>query len=142
MRKLKNSIKQAGGLLQFIKFGAVGLSNTVISYIVYSGFVLIGVHYIIANCISFLAGTFNSYFWNNKYVFILKEGEKRNHFRTFMKVLMSYAFTGVVLNNILSIILIEGFQVSKYLAPIFIAVISVPLNFLLNKFWAMRVKKN
>ena len=142
MEKLLNRIKQAGGLLQFIKFGMVGLSNTIVSYVVYSFFVFIGVHYVIANCISFFAGTLNSYFWNNRYVFKLDEGQKRNHFCTFMKVLMSYAFTGVVLNNILSIILIEEFQVSKYLAPIFIAIISVPLNFILNKFWAMRVKKS
>ena len=140
MSVLIKKIKQFNGLIQFIKFGLVGLSNTVISYTTYSAVVFVGVHYVIANCISFFVGTVNSYFWNNRYVFRAENGQKRNHFKAFFKVLASYAFTGVVLNNIFSIILIEVLCVSKYLAPIYIAVISVPINFLLNKFWAMRSK--
>ena len=140
MSGLIKKIKQFNGLIQFIKFGLVGLSNTAISYITYSAVVFVGVHYVIANCISFFVGTVNSYFWNNRYVFRAENGQKRNHFKAFFKVLASYAFTGVVLNNIFSIILIEVLCVSKYLAPIYIAVISVPINFLLNKFWAMRSK--
>lgn len=140
MSVLIKKIKQFNGLIQFIKFGLVGLSNTIISYITYSAVVFVGVHYVIANCISFFVGTVNSYFWNNRYVFRAENGQKRNHFKAFFKVLASYAFTGVVLNSIFSIILIEVLCVSKYLAPIYIAVISVPINFLLNKFWAMRSK--
>lgn len=140
MSGLIMKIKKFKGLAQFIKFGFVGLSNTIVSYITYSVVVFFGVHYVIANCISFLVGTVNSYFWNNRYVFRTEEGQKRNHFKAFIKVLASYAFTGVVLNNIFSIILIEVLCVSKYITPIYISVISVPINFVLNKFWAMRSK--
>ena len=34
-----------GSLIQFIKFGLVGVSNTIVNYLVYIFFVFIGVHY-------------------------------------------------------------------------------------------------
>ena len=58
-----------------------------------------------------------------------------------MKTYVSYGFTGIVLNNILSYLWIEKLGISKYIAPLFNLVLSVPLNFIINKFWAFRTKK-
>ena len=56
-------------LFQFIKFGFVGVSNTLISYITYIICINIGVHYLIASILGFIISVLNSYFWNSKYVF-------------------------------------------------------------------------
>ena len=47
MRKLKELWDKIG--VQFIKFGMVGVSNTVVSLATYYLFTFFGVHYLIAN---------------------------------------------------------------------------------------------
>lgn len=135
--KLKN-------LVQFIKFGIVGITNTVISYSIYSlilfslrGFDLSG-DYIIGNIVSFILSVLWSFYWNNRFVFKAKYGEKRNILITLIKTYVAYGFTGIVLSNILSFIWIDKIGISKYISPILNLFISVPLNFIINKMWAYR----
>jgi len=125
-------------LFQFIKFGIVGLSNTAISYIIYSLLVYVGLHYIIASVIAFVISVLNSFFWNNKYVFKKGDNQKRNIILSLIKTYLSYAFTGLILQNILLFVFISILHISKYLAPLFGLVITIPLNFILNKLWAFK----
>ena len=55
MRKLKELWDKIG--VQFIKFGMVGVSNTVVSLATYYLFTFFGVHYLIANALGFVTGT-------------------------------------------------------------------------------------
>ena len=62
MQKLKELWDKIG--VQFIKFGMVGVSNTVVSLATYYLFTFFGVHYLIANALGFVTGiigTANSY---------------------------------------------------------------------------------
>ena len=131
--------------MQFIKFGIVGLSNTIISYVIYI-LTLLGLQsvgffpstdYLIAQFVGFVLSVLWSFYWNNKFVFQDKK-ENRNWLHTLVKTYISYAFTGIVLNSILSIIWVEVFHWPKLIAPIINLLISVPLNFILNKFWAFK----
>ena len=74
-----------GSLIQFIKFGLVGVSNTVVNYLVYIFFVFIGVHYVIANILGFLISVLNAFYWGNRYVF--KE-DKTKEKRVWWQVLL------------------------------------------------------
>lgn len=131
--------------IQFIKFGIVGLSNTLISYIVYLFFLWLfeqlylfdRFDYLIAQVMGFVISVIWSFFWNNKFVFIEGNG-KRNIFKSFIKTFISYASTGLVLSSILSFIWVELLFISKTLAPIANLLFTVPLNFLLNKMWAFK----
>lgn len=127
-------------LLQFVKFGFVGLSNTVISYVVYILLIFFNVHYLIASMLGFVISVINSFYWNNKYVF-----KDKNHNRSlvtaFIKTFISYAGTGLLLANILLFIWIDLVHASEVIAPIINLFITIPLNFLLNKLWAFRNKK-
>jgi len=129
-------------IFQFIKFGIVGLSNTAISYIIYFLLVYVGLHYIIASVIAFVISVLNSFFWNNKYVFKKGDNQKRNIIHSLIKTYISYAFTGLVLQNLLLFVFISILHISKYLAPLFGLVITIPLNFILNKLWAFKSEKH
>ena len=139
--------QKLASILQFIRFFSVGLSNTVISYIIYVTVLLLfqrlsilrEVDYLVAQFIGFVLSVLWSFYWNNKYVFI-NNGERRNLISALFKTYISYAFTGLFLNSILSIIWVKVFYWSKFIAPIINLLISVPLNFILNKFWAFRNK--
>lgn len=124
-------------LVQFIKFGIVGLSNTLISYVVYLVGVRFGMHYLLASVLGFVISVLNSFYWNNKYVF--QQGdEERNLWLTLVKTFMAYASTGLVLANILLYIWVDVLGISEYLGPVINLIITVPLNFVINKLWAFR----
>jgi putative flippase GtrA len=127
-------------LTQFIKFGIVGFSNTIITYAIYSLLVYFNLHYLAASVIAFIISVVNSFFWNNKYVFKIHDGQKRNLLHSLLKTYLSYAFTGLLLLNLLLFVFIDIMHISKYIAPLFGLAITVPLNFLLNKLWAFRSK--
>jgi len=130
---------------EFLQFGLVGVSNTIISYLLYVVTLLLvsksGVKfdYIIANIVSWLLSVLWSFYWNNKFVFKKEEGEKRNIWALF-KTYVSYGFTGLILNNILSVLWVSVLHISKMLAPIINLVISIPINFFMNKLWAFGKK--
>lgn len=136
-------------LLQFVKFGIVGLSNTIISYVIYvvalllfqSNGWLVSVDYLVAQVIAFILSVLWSFYWNNKYVFKQDEDEERNILHALLKTYISYAFTGLFLNSVLSWIWVEIVHIPKLFAPIINLLISVPLNYVMNKFWAFG-KKN
>ena len=128
--------------VQFFKFGVVGLSNTAISYLIYAVLVYTGVHYLAASVIAFVLSVLNSFFWNHKFVFRDEMGGKRDVIRALIKTYASYAFSGLVVSNILLYTFIELFGVSKYIAPFFGLLITVPLNYILNKFWAFKPVKD
>ena len=120
---------------QFIKFGCVGVSNTIISYVVYLIGIKIGLHYLIASISGFFLSVVNAYYWNSKYVF---KSQELNipQYKVFLKTLCSYAGTGLILSNVLLIVFIDGIGMAEWLAPLLVNAINIPLNFLLNKFWA------
>ena len=131
---------------EFLQFGLVGVSNTIISYLLYVVTLLLvsksGVKfdYIIANIVSWLLSVLWSFYWNNKFVFKKEEGEKRNIWAALFKTYVSYGFTGLSLNNILSVLWVSVLHISKMLAPIINLVISIPINFFMNKLWAFGKK--
>lgn len=127
--------------LQFVKFGVVGVSNTVIWYVVYASLTYVGVHYILSNIISFFVSVSNSFFWNNRYVFKKYESEKRNPWWALLKTFVAYAGTGLVLSNLLLTLFVEVFKMSKFIAPILPLFITIPLNFVINKYWSFRSRK-
>lgn len=129
------------GLFQFVKFGIVGLSNTLIGYIVYSMCVWMGVHYLLANLIGFIVSVLNAFYWSDRFVFKKKEGEQRNTWLALIKTVLAYASTGVVLNSLLLWLFIDKMAMSEYVAPLAILLITVPTNFVLNKFWSFKTKK-
>ena len=137
------------GFMQFVKFGVVGVTNTVISYTlnVLVLFACAKLHiverydYILGNTIAFLLSVLWSFYWNSRYVFGLEEGEKRSPWKALLKTYISYGFTGIILSNILSYVWIRVFGISKYLAPLINLVVSIPVNFLMNKLWAFKGEK-
>lgn len=144
--RLNISDEKMDALMQFIKFGIVGLSNTVISYVVYVGVLLLfqknkiipTIDYLVAQVIAFILSVLWSFYWNNKYVFQKKDDEERNLLQSLIKTYISYAFTGLFLNSILSLLWVEIVHIPKMVAPIINLLVSVPINFLMNKFWAFR----
>ena len=121
--------------VQFIKFGIVGVSNTAVLLAIYYVFIYFNENlYIVGNTVGFIVSVLNSYYWNNKYVF---EKKNRGNLKPLIKVFASYAATFLLGTGML-FIMVKVLSVSKVIAPIINLLITIPLNFLLNKFWAFK----
>jgi len=129
-----NEINIYNTVKQFIKFGIVGLSNTLISLLVYYALIYIGINYIISNTVGFVISVLNAYYWNNRYVF--KKSNKGN-LKPMIKTFVSYGMT-FVLSTVLLVVMVDYVSISKVIAPVLNLIITIPLNFLLNKLWAFR----
>lgn len=115
---------------QFFKFCLVGLSNAAVSLLAYYACIFWGLHYIEANIISWVVGVFNSFYWNNKYVFD-SAGKWRNEL---IKSYASYGFS-LIAGLLLLWLMIEFMGISELLAPIILMAVMTPVNFALNKLW-------
>ena len=125
---------------QFVKFGIVGFSNTFIGYVVYSLCVWLGMHYLLANLVGFFVSVLNAFYWSDRFVFKKGTNEKRGLWSSLMKTILAYASTGILLNSILLWLLIDELRLSEYIAPLIILMITVPTNFVLNKYWSFKTE--
>ncbi len=135
----KENLKKA--IIQFIKFGTVGAINTVLSYAITNGaYYLLHLHEQISNIIAFVITVFISFMLNGRFVFT-ENKEERNFWKSLLKVYASYSITGVFLTAILLYIEEELLGIPHYIATLMNLVVTIPLNFILNKFWAYKEKK-
>lgn len=130
---------------QFVKFIIVGISNTIISFLLYAVFrylfqklQLFEKEYIIASVLSFLLSVLWSYYWNNKFTFKKVENEFRIVWKTILKIYVAYSFASLLLNNVLLFVFVEEYNISKDIAYLMCIVITIPINYFLNKFWAFK----
>ncbi|MEY8349123.1 GtrA family protein [Bacillus cereus] len=115
---------------KFLKFGLVGIFNTLITIISYIILVKFGVNYLIANIISYLIGVANSYYWNKNWVF-QSNGRNLSVFLKFLIVnLIVLAF-----NTLSLFILVDKLLYNEFIAQIFAIGIGMIMNFFLNKIW-------
>lgn len=151
-------------LWQFIKFGIVGVSNTLISEGIYCVLVFFRVPYLAAYFIGFSLSVLNAYYWSNKYVFREEAGASRRvWWKVLLKTYVAY-FWGFVVSALLLVFWIDIVQIAGYLGGLanvcmelgfdrldaetlgemlaagINLLITVPMNFLVNKFWAYREK--
>lgn len=133
--KIKNIV------IQFIKFGIVGAINTVLSYIITNTcYYVLHLHAQISNIIAFIITVYISFMLNGKFVFN-KDSEKRSFWRSLAKVYASYSITGLFLTAILLYVEEQLIGIPHYIATLMNLIVTIPINFILNKFWAYKEKK-
>ena len=82
-----------------------------------------------------------AYYWNSRYVF--RSGERRTpaaHVRAYLKAFVSYGST-FLLSTALLTLLVEACGIPAGIAPLVCLLVTIPLNFVLNKYWAFRSHK-
>lgn len=139
------SEKKQRTLIEFVRFLVIGVTNVFVSYVlnIITLILLFPLHltwdYIIGNIVSFLLSVLWSFYWNNKYVFKQEEKEKRNPLLILLKTYVSYSFSCIILNNMFSWFFIIILGISKFVSPLIVSCVTMPINFLLNKFWTYRI---
>ncbi|MCF0181911.1 MAG: GtrA family protein [Muribaculaceae bacterium] len=79
MRINKDEARKTG--IQLLKYGVIGMSNTLITLIAFYVLnTLCGMPYGAANVIGYVLGVLNSFYWNRQWVFKTKNDVKREAF--------------------------------------------------------------
>ena len=121
--------------VQFIKFGIVGASNTAISLAIYYAFIWIDSDlYMLGNAVGFVISVANAFFWSRRYVF---KDSRESFWNTLLKSYLAYGGSFLLAAGLLYV-QVEWLGVSKLIAPIVNLLVTVPLNFIVNKFWTFR----
>lgn len=143
-------ISRFSALVQFVKFGMVGVMNTIISYatemLCYYVF-FSGANWfentviVMSSVIAFAVSVTNAYYWNNRFVFRNEERKGfKKHLIAYGKTVLCYALTGLIIAPLLKIWL-TGMEIPYWGAVLLTLIVTVPMNFLMNKFWAFGERK-
>ena len=120
--------------VQFVKFGIVGVSNTLITFAVYTlllkGF---GVWYLAASAIGFVVGAVNGFLWNRRWTFRGHVGDALTPVRWGI-----VQGCGLGLNLGLLYVLVHDAGLDKLLAQAFATVVVTVLTFIANRAWTFR----
>ena len=134
-------------VVQFIKFGMVGVSNTLLSYCIYAGTVWTFRHkdifsqngYLIAQLGAFFISATWSYCLNSYFTFRdTRKKTIKEWIYGLLKTFTSYSFTGLGCSTLILMLLVGELHLSPYLAQAINLMIGIPLNFTLNKLWVFR----
>ena len=121
-------------LVQFIKFGIVGISNTLLTFAVYTLLLKVfGVWYIAASAIGFAAGTVNSFLLNRRWTFRGHVGDALTPVRWTV-----VQCTGLGLNLGLLYLFVHDAGLDKLVAQAFATAVVTVSTFFANRAWTFR----
>ena len=121
-------------VLQFVKFGVVGVSNTLIFFAVYTLLLKVfGVWYVAASGIGFAVGAVNGFLWNRRWTFRGHVGDALTPVRWFV-----VQASGLLANLGLVYLFVDGVGLGKLEGQaVTIAIVTV-LTFLANRAWTFK----
>jgi len=122
-------------LVQFVKFGIVGISNTLLTFLIYALLVkLLGVWYLGASAIGFAAGATNGFLLNRRWTFRNHVGDSLTPVRWAI-----VQGAGLALDEGLLYVLVHDAHVEKLLAQLAAIVVVTVSCFFANRAWTFRV---
>lgn len=125
---------------QLLKFGIVGIINTSISLVIYYFFIQINKNFYIAgNIVGFFVSTLNSYFLNSTFVFANKKRKMSINKCELVKSYIAYG-SSLAASTLLLYFEVDIWCISEKTAPLINLLITIPLNFSINKFWVYKGK--
>lgn len=123
---------------QAVKFGLVGVSNTLVSWACYYLFLWLNEDlYLLGSVVGTVVSIANAFFWNDRFVFRGAERDWKSRLIRLGKTYVSYGATSM-LGLVLTFLEVELLGISKAVVPIVNLVITIPLNFVINKLWTFR----
>jgi putative flippase GtrA len=124
------------GIRQFIKFGIVGVGNTLVDFLVY--FLLtryFDFYYLVANAVSFIMAATLSFTLNKFWTF---RDRRRHVIKGQYAKFIVVSTIGAILAEGTLFIFVHFFGVHDLLAKLLVVTIVVFWNFFANKFWTFR----
>jgi putative flippase GtrA len=121
-------------LVQFIKFGIVGVSNTLLTFAVYTLLLKVfGVWYLAASAVGFTVGATNGFIFNRRWTFAEHVGDSLTPVRWAI-----VQGCGLGINELLLYLFVNGAHLDKLLAQAFATAVVTVTTFFVNRAWTFR----
>ena len=120
-------------LVQLVKFGIVGVLNTLLTLVVYAVLLKLGVWYLAASAIGFVAGATNGFLLNRRWTFKEHVGDALTPVR--WAIVQS---CGLGINEGLLYLLVHDAQLDKLLAQVCATAVVTVTTFFVNRAWTFR----
>ncbi len=125
----------ASMLVQFVKFGIVGVSNTLLAFAIYTVLLKVfGVWYLAASAIGFVVGAVNGFLLNRRWTFAGHVGDSLTPVR--WGVVQG---CGLALNEGLLFVFVDDAGIEKLLGQACATIIVTVITFLVNRAWTFRM---
>jgi putative flippase GtrA len=122
--------------VQFIKFGIVGVSNTLLTFVVYTVLLKVfGVWYLAASAIGFAVGATNGFLLNRRWTF---RGHVGDAFTPVRWAIVQGC--GLAINEGLLFLFVHDAHLDKLLAQVFATAVVTVTTFLANRAWTFRMR--
>jgi putative flippase GtrA len=123
-------------LIQFVKFGIVGVSNTLLTLAVYTLLLkVLGVWYLAASAIGFVVGAINGFLLNRRWTFREHVGDALTPVRWGI-----VQTCGLALNVGLLYVFVHDVHLDKLLAQLCATAVVTLSTFFANRAWTFRVR--
>jgi len=130
-----SSHPRARVLVQFVKFGIVGISNTLLTLVVYTVLLKVfGVWYLAASAIGFAVGAINGFLLNRRWTFREHVGDALTPVR--WGIVQS---GGLAINEGLLYLLVHDAQLDKLVAQVCATAVVTITTFIVNRAWTFRM---
>ncbi|WHY76912.1 GtrA family protein [Neobacillus sp. WH10] len=121
-------------MTKFLKFGAVGMLNTLITIGSFSLFLYFSVNYLTANITAYIIGMINSFIWNKNWVFQAKAKAKAKASSLIIKFIIVNLIT-LGINTLLLYGMVQYFNCHTSVAQLISTGIGLVINYVLNNKW-------
>lgn len=113
-----------------ILYGIIGSFSSGLDFAIYTILVqVVGLQYLIANCVSVLGGITTSFILNRNYNFKIKDKTKQR-----FTIFLSVGLCGLMLSNLILYICIDELHFNKLASKLLSIVLVVFFQFLVNKY--------
>jgi putative flippase GtrA len=121
-------------LVQFVKFGIVGISNTLLTFVIYTLLLKVfGVWYLAASAIGFIVGAVNGFLLNRRWTFADHVGDSLTPVR--WAVVQS---GGLGINLGLLYVFVHDAALDKLVAQALATIVVTVTTFFVNRAWTFR----
>ena len=121
-----------------VLYGIIGSFSSGLDFLIYTFLVqLVGLQYLVANCISVVAGISTSFYLNRNYNFKVKDHTKRR-----FSIFLTVGLCGLVMSNLILYLCIDNLGMDKLISKLLSLVLVVFFQFLVNKYLTFKPTNN
>ena len=121
-----------------VLYGIIGSFSSGLDFLIYTLLVqIVGLQYLVANCISVIGGISTSFYLNRNYNFKVKDHTKRR-----FSIFLTVGLCGLVMSNLILFLCIDFMGMDKLISKLLSIVLVVFFQFLVNKYLTFKPTNN
>ena len=136
-QRLAQTVLQRRGVRQFVKFGIVGASGTIVNFVIYHLLLHVGLKIWFAYAVGFITGGVNNYWWNRRWTF-RSTGHAGRELAQFISVSAVALGIGEIALKVADHYLPPLMHFRNSTAWLIATSIGMGWNFFVNKYWTFR----